>query len=151
NDLFPLWYAQEVEGIRKDVLCVTTSLLGTEWYASELMDRPVYTYDAAAGPAAYRGRVWPKPTHPLFKMTEAESRTVPEYVQLARPMTFQKPGTSLQATVDPKNLQFGGLLRADIFVLHMIADGSERPVYISTTYGPYGSSLGLGDHLLTQG
>jgi hypothetical protein len=43
------------------------------------------------------------------------------------------------------------LTRADIFVLHMIADGSERPVYISTTYGLYGNSLGLGDHLLTQG
>ncbi len=151
NDLFPLWYAQEVEGVRRDVLCVTTSLLGTEWYAGQLLRRPVYPYDAAHGPAAYRGRLWPKPTRPLFTMSLADTRHVPDFVPLAQAVTFHKPGTALVATVDPKRLPFGGLTRANVFVLHMIADGSERPVYISTTYGNYGSTLGLDSHLLTQG
>ncbi|HZS58406.1 MAG TPA: DUF2723 domain-containing protein [Gemmatimonadaceae bacterium] len=151
NDLFPLWFAQEVEGLRKDVLVVTTSLLGLDWYASELMTRPVYTYDAAKGPAVYREKVWPKPTRPLFAMSVADTWNVPEYVQLPGPMTFKKPGTPLEAIIDPKHLQYGVLLRSDIFVLHMIADGSGRPVYLSTTDGLYGHELGLDQHLLTQG
>jgi hypothetical protein len=39
NDTYPLWYAQQVEGRRRDVTVVTMPLLAAPWYVEELARR----------------------------------------------------------------------------------------------------------------
>ena len=114
------------------------------------MRRPVYQYDKAAGPAIYRDRDWPKPAAGVLKLTVAQADSFPLYQPIEQPVMFKQD--SLEAVIDPKNLQQGVLERADLFVLQMIRDNwTSRPVYFSRTAGGYPQSLGFGPYLVAQG
>lgn len=143
NDSFPLWYAQQVEGVRRDVTVALVPYLAIDDYVRQLARERPAAYDAAAGPAAYRGRVWPRPAGPLLRLTNTELAALPPAVELGVPQRFVHGG--IDATVPA-----GVLTRDQLVVLHVIRDSfPERPVYFST--GGYGQALGLGPYLRAQG
>jgi transmembrane protein TMEM260 (protein O-mannosyltransferase) len=107
NDTFPLWYAQQVEGHRRDVVVVISTYLGTLWFPRQLMRSGVAV---AASPE--------------------EADTVPDYIRLDKPQLFE--AGAIRATVPA-----GYLTRDQLFELQIVRDVlPKRPIYFTNLLIP---------------
>lgn len=142
NDSFPVWYAQFVEGVRRDVTVMLVPYLRSEWYARELIRDRVHEYDGSGLPV-YKSLAGARPEAPVMSLSGPELDQVPPGMQLDRPALFEH--ANVRAMIPP-----GVVIRDQLLILQTIKDVFPgRSIHFSL--GGYAQELGLGDYVVTQG
>ncbi|MCL5019901.1 MAG: DUF2723 domain-containing protein [Patescibacteria group bacterium] len=150
NDTFPVWYLQQVMGIRKDVRIVNLSLLNTNWYIMQLKyDEPKVPISLPDEQIQEQNLVmWEKARDLSLPVTPDKYRTYMK--EVAGQLKFPDTTTNVKFQVAP-TLAGRALRVQDWLVLNIIATNNwQRPVYFAITVEGK-NFLGLNNYLRMDG
>ncbi len=152
NDTFPLWYLQDVEGVRQDVRIANLSLLNTPWYIKQLKNLEPHgakkvkmNYSdmqiSKIGVSQWRTKTIkldvPQNVYNRFSVTDTA-------ITNKKAMTWQMKPTSQYG-------QYQLIRTQDLIALDIVqANQWERPIYFAVTCSE-DSRIGLDDYLRMEG
>lgn len=170
NDTFPLWFAQEVAGIRKDVRVVNLSLGNTDWYIKQMLENePVlklsYTKETIDRDMVLDNSSANNPNHQTSTWVKNANRLMPQLKQRIDAME----GQQLSEADSAKLLQFkvhyqvwdaftewatrtrsSMMLTQHKLVVDLALQNMDRPIEISTTVG-MSNFMGLEKYMVQEG
>ena len=147
NDTFPLWYLQEVEGVRRDVRVVNLSLLNTSWYIRQLKNQ--WSRESAPLPISMTDEQIDNLTVVRWEPRELELPV--DLNQIRQDSEMLLPSADSMEIMSPMRWRLEGrpysqdvniLYAADQAALDIVATNAqnawERPVYFAVTVSPDG-------------
>jgi len=171
NDTYPLWYLQEVEGIRTDVRVILAPFLSADWYIRQLQN---WQYKAAPVPMTIRFEKYASGkinSVPYYKRTGqiVNLKDVIEFIGSDDPRVklrtdndsdinyyptnlFRLPADTTLSGTSPVDFTVNTnyLWKKDLVLLDILATNNwQRPVYFLSAQVP--GELGLKDYLKLDG
>ena len=127
NDTFPLWFIQEVEGVRKDVRVVNLSLVNTDWYVKQLK-----THDPKL----------------VIGFSDEEIKALePQPWRFKQAVAFKVPNSAITVELEPRPY----LKVQDIMVLHIVQNNYPmHPIHFAVTVSD-DNMMGLEKYLVMEG
>jgi hypothetical protein len=178
NDTFPLWFAQEVAGVRKDVRVVNLSLGNTDWYIKQMLDNePVLklSYDKAGidrdmvlseknyEQSSQRIEFWVKKAEQAIptlarqveiletKLDSAsfyDSETKKISADLEKRKLWLQAYTALKEWGEPRK---HGIMQTQYkLVMDLTMNNPDKPIHVSTTVG-LSNAVGLDKYMVQKG
>jgi len=171
NDTFPLWFAQEVAGVRKDVRVVNLSLGNTDWYIKQMLtnepilklsynketiDNDMVLDNSSANNPNHLVSTWIRRAESLKpklkeRIDQMEAKGFLSEADSAKLLQFKVNYQVWDAFLDwTKRNRSSMMLTQYKLVIDLALQNMDRPIEISTTVGT-SNFMGLEKYMVQEG